>query len=73
METKDYVNFEDGSVHFIGSRTILYWNNYFYDMSDGRITTEGNLRDRFARKNLGLTNKKVHPYDKHEEVSIGHN
>lgn len=24
------------------------------------------LRTVYARKNLGLTNKKVHPYDKHE-------
>lgn len=26
------------------------------------------LRTINTRKNLGLTNKKVHPYDKHEEL-----
>ena len=61
---QDYVQqLRGGESFFYDSYVVYQWNGqgYMIEYDDSRV----DLRTKFARKNLGLTNKKVHAYDKH--------
>jgi hypothetical protein len=60
MEPRDYL-FSGGTTTYMD--LVIDATEYLNSSRNGV-----DLRTVYARKNLGLTNKKVHPYDKHEEL-----
>lgn len=60
----DYHRLGGGYEFFLDSYVVYHYDGQYYhfeDKIDGRI----DLRTRYARKNLGLTNEIIHKCDKY--------
>lgn len=57
---QDYQLLRGGEVFFDDSHIVYSYDGFYYNLEYVSSLGKTDLRTKFARKNLGLTNEKIH-------------